>query len=323
MCTAITLNGKNFYFGRNLDFECEFGERVVVTPRNLPLPFRRMATAKSHFAMIGMAVADNGYPLYFDATNEFGLSMAGLYFPDNAVYLPEKENMDNVTPFEFIPWILSQCKNMTDVRKILQSTNLIDHAYSGDYPLSPLHWIIADRDSAITVEPTADGLKIYENPVGVLTNNPPFPYHLYNLNNYLNLTREEPTNRFSPNYNLEIYSRGMGAMGLPGDLSSASRFVRATFVKLNSVYDETEESEICQFFHILSSVAQQKGCVKVGNGFEKTIYSSCCNADTGTYYYTTYDNSQITAVSLQNTDMDSAALSSFPLIDNPQIRYIN
>lgn len=323
MCTAITYQGKSHYFGRNLDFEHNFGECVVITPRNYPFYFRREKANSEHYAIIGMAVTDNDYPLYFDGTNEKGLSMAGLYFPDNAVYLEEKEGYFNITPFELIPWILCQCANMEDALKILDSTNLINLPYSSQYPLTPLHWLIADKDKSVTLEPRENGLRIYDNPIGVLTNNPPFPYHLYHLNNYLNLTREEATNRFAPQYDLHAYSRGMGAIGLPGDLSSSSRFIRAAFTKLNSVCEATEESCVSQFFHILGSVAQQRGCVKVGNGFEKTIYSSCCNTDTGTYYYTTYDNSQVSAVSLQNKDMDSAALSSFPLIDNPQIRYIN
>ena len=323
MCTAITYQGKSHYFGRNLDFEHDFGECVVITPRNYSLVFRRENEISQHYAIIGMAVVDNDYPLYFDGTNEKGLSMAGLYFPDNAVYLPEKEGCFNVTAFEFIPWILSQCANTKEALEKLACVNLVDLPYSEQYPLTPLHWIITDKNKAITVEPTIDGLKIYDNPIGVLTNNPPFPYHLYHLKNYLNLTREEPTNRFAPQCNIQAYSRGMGAIGLPGDLSSSSRFIRAAFTKLNSVCDDTEESGVTQFFHILTSVEQQRGCVKVGNGFEKTIYSCCCNTDSGTYYYTTYDNPQITAICLRNTDMDSAKLSVFPLIKHQNIHYEN
>ncbi len=323
MCTAITFRTNDHYFGRNLDFEHGFGESVVVTPRKYPFLFRKATTMGSHYAIIGMAVVDKGYPLYFDGTNEKGLSMAGLYFPGNAVYLPEKPGMDNITPFEFIPWILGDCENISQVRNKLKKLNLVNIPYSEKFPLSPLHWIIADRDRSIVVEPTADGIKIFKNPVGVLTNNPPFDFHLHNLTGYLNLTREEPESRFSQNYQLTPYSRGMGAIGLPGDLSSPSRFVRAAFVKLNSVCDDTDAASINQFFHILGSVAQQEGCASVGDAFEKTIYTSCCNTDKGIYYYTTYENSQITAISMHNTGLNSANLSVFPLITEPQIRMEN
>lgn len=323
MCTAITFCTKDHYFGRNLDFEYEFGEAVVITPRNYPFAFRNSAPMESHYAMIGMAVVDQGYPLYFDATNEKGLSMAGLYFPGNAVYQPEKRGMDNITPFEFIPWILGDCKNISQAKEKLRNLNLVDIAYSEQYPLSPLHWIIADRDACLVVEPMEDGVQVFENPVGVLTNNPPFDFHLHNLTGYLNLTREEPISRFAPNYKLTPHSRGMGAIGLPGDLSSPSRFVRASFVKLNSVCEENDTSSISQFFHILGSVAQQEGCARVGSAFEKTIYTSCCNTDSGIYYYTTYDNFQITGISMHHTDLDCCEASVFPLNTQQQIKMEN
>lgn len=323
MCTAITFHTLDHYFGRNLDFEYDFGESVVITPRNFPLPFRCKPTLSTHYAMIGMAVTEDNYPLYFDATNEEGLSMAGLYFPGNAVYMQKKEGMDNITPFELVPWILGQCSDMNQARKKLSCVNLVNIPFSKDYSLTPLHWIIAKGEETLTVEPTANGIQVYDNPIGILTNNPPFQYHLYNLTNYLNLTREEPINRFAPNLTIEAYSRGMGAMGLPGDLSSSSRFIRAAFTKLNSVCESNEISSVSQFFHILKAVAQQKGCAKVGEGFEKTIYTSCCNADKGIYYYTTYDNSQITAIQMRNADLDGQKLSIFPLQTQPQIRFKN
>jgi len=313
MCTAITFHSKDHYFGRNLDFEFDYGEAVTITPRNYPLPFRCVSTITNHFAMIGMALTKDDYPLYFDATNEMGVSMAGLYFPGNAIYLSSADNMDNITPFEFIPWILGQCATLTQVRELLSRVNLVNIPFSEQVPLSPLHWIIAYGEEAITVEPTANGIQVYENSIGILTNNPPFDFHMHNLSNYLNLTREEPVNRFAPDQKIEPYSRGMGAIGLPGDLSSPSRFIRAAFVKLNSVCDEDETSSINQFFHILGAVSQQNGCAKVGNRFEKTIYTSCCNTDKGIYYYTTYDNSQITGIRMNHTDLNGCQLALFPL----------
>lgn len=323
MCTAITFQTKNHYFGRNLDFEFSFQEVVTITPRNYAFPFRCCPSYEHHYALIGMATVDNNYPLYFDATNECGLSMAGLYFPGNAVYLPHAEGTDNIAPFEFIPWILGQCASIEQAEEKLKRLNLVDLQYSDKYPHSPLHWLIADKYRSLVVEPTTDGIKVYDNPFGVLTNNPPFSYHLYHLSNYLNLTREEPMSRFAVDYPLEVYSRGMGGIGLPGDLSSASRFVRAAFTKLNSVCEDNESASISQFFHVLDSVSQTMGCVKVGNGYEKTIYSSCCNTDVGAYYYKTYENSQITCVKLNAVDLSSPDLFCYPLVTGQQIRYQN
>ena len=323
MCTAITYKTKDHYFGRNLDLEHSYRTTVTITPRNYPLHFRRQADQEHHFAIIGMALVENNYPLYFDATNEYGLSMAGLNFPENAAYHPEKADAYNVTPYEFIPWILGQCRNIQEARLLLNEVNLLAIPFSSEYPLSPLHWILSDETGSLTIESMADKLHIYENPVGILTNNPPFDYHMHNLANYLNITSDEATNRFSKALNLHPLSRGAGSIGLPGDLSSPSRFIRAAFTKFNSVSKDSESASLSQFFHILDSVSQTQGCARVGNLYEKTLYSSCCNTTKGIYYYTTYENRQITGVKMFSEDLDRSTLISFNLRKGQQIRTEN
>lgn len=323
MCTAITFSTKDHYFGRNLDYEHGFQETVVITPRNFNFAFRCLPPVSRHYAMIGMATVSNGYPLYYDATNEYGLSMAGLSFPVSAYYMPEADGKINITPFELILWVLGTCKNVAEAEIKLRDVNLVNIPFSKEYPLSPLHWILADAEREITVEQTKDGLHLYDNPVGVLTNEPPFPYHMTNLQNYLHVTNEEAVNRFLPDLPLKAYSRGMGGIGIPGDLSSSSRFVKATFTKMNSVSKDSESASISQVFHILGSVAQQQGCVKIGKLYEKTIYSSCCNTTKGIYYYTTYENSQITGIRLHGVDLDADGLFLFPLVKGQQIHMEN
>jgi len=324
MCTAITYRTKDHYFGRNLDLEYSYHETVTVTPRNYSFRFRRVGELDSHYAMIGMAYVVEEYPLYYDATNEKGLSMAGLNFPGNADYKEETPGKDNVAPFEFIPWILGRCATVGEAKELLARINLVRIDFSRELPLSPLHWIISDREESIVVESVKDGLKVYDDPVGVLTNNPAFAYHMLNLTNYMALSAEDPRNTFAPGVALETYCRGMGAMGLPGDLSSASRFVKAAFTRCNAHSGESEEESISQFFHILGSVEQQRGCVRMGEGkYELTIYSSCCNTDKGIYYYVTYDNRQISAVDMHRCDLDGSGLTSYPLIKEQQIRFQN
>lgn len=324
MCTAATYRTKDHYFGRTLDYEVSYGEEVVVTPRNFPFHFRHMGGLSSHYAIIGMATVAGEYPLYYDATNEKGLSMAGLNFPGNADYKPLAEGKDNVATFELIPWLLGQCATVEEAKAYLARMNLVNTPFSPQFPVSPLHWIIADRDCAITVESVREGIRIYDNPVGILTNNPPFDYQMTNLTNYMSLSTEPPENHFSDQLDLTPYSRGMGMLGMPGDLSSASRFVRVAFTKLHSVSGTSESESISQFFHILGSVAQQRGCVHMGEGkYEITIYTSCCNTDRGIYYYTTYENSQITGVDLHRENLDGQQLSRYPLIIGQQIHMQN
>lgn len=326
MCTAVSFKHKDHYFGRNLDLEYSYNETVTITPRNYVFKFRKMGKMESHFAIIGMAYVAEGYPLYYDATNEKGLSVAALNFPHNAVYKPYCETQDNITPFELISWILGQCATVWEAEKLLARINLLNENFSDDLPLSPIHWIISDKERSITLESVKSGIKIYDNPVGVLTNNPTFDYQLFNLNNYMSLTNGEPQNTFAANNDLELekYSRGMGAMGLPGDFSSMSRFVRATFVKMNSVSGEGENESVSQFFHILQSVEMPRGCVKVAEeNYAITIYSSCCNTDRGIYYYTTYDNSRICAVDMYKENLQGSALIAYPLKKEQSIQYQN
>ncbi len=324
MCTAVNFKTKDHYFGRNLDLEYTYQETVTVTPRNFPFRFRVMGEITHHYAMIGMAYVVDGYPLYYDATNEKGVSMAGLMFAGNAHYPGMAEGKDNIAPFEFIPWILGRCGTMAEVRSLLEKINLVNIAFHDSLPLTPLHWMISCQGESVVVESMQDGLHIHENPVGVLTNNPPFPMQLWNLNNYMGLSRNGQENRFGATLPLEVYSRGMGALGLPGDLSSASRFVRAAFVLHNSVCGESEEESVGQFFHILTSVEQQRGCVKMGGEeYEITAYSSCCNTDKGIYYYTTYKNRQISAVDLWQENLESNDVIAYSLVKSEQINYQN
>ena len=320
MCTAVTYKTNDHYFGRNLDLEYSYKETVTITPRNYEFEFRKVDNIKNHYAIIGMAYVAEDFPLYCDAINEKGLGMAGLNFPGNADYKEIELGKRNIAPFEFIPYILSQCSNIKEAKKLLEEINIAQINFSDELPVSPLHWIIADKESAITVESVKDGLKVYDNPVGVLTNNPTFDIHLFNLNNYMSLSTEKPINNFSKELNLETYSRGMGAMGLPGDLSSASRFVKATFTKMNSKSGNSESESISQFFHILESVYQQRGCVHMGGDqYEITIYTSCCNLDKGIYYYTTYENNQISGIDMNKENLDSSDLINYNLIKGQQV----
>lgn len=324
MCTAITYATKDHYFGRNFDYEISYEEVVTIVPRNYCLEFRKVPNLDTHYAMIGIAAGIADYPLYYDATNEKGLSMAGLNFSGYADYKTFKEGKANVSPFEFIPWILGQCATVDEAKELLETMNLVSINFSETLPLSPLHWLLADKEKSIVIESVKEGLHIYDNPVGVLTNNPPFNYQLFNLNNYRSLSSQTPKNSFSNKINLNVYSRGIGGIGLPGDLSSTSRFVKATFTKLNSKTGDSESESISQFFHILGSVEQQKGLCDVGDGkYEYTIYSSCCNIDKGIYYYRTYEDSQINAVNMNNEDLESNRLISYPIIENQQINYVN
>ena len=320
MCTAVTYQTRDFYFGRTLDHPFSYCEEVTVTPRNFPLKFRNMGILSPHYAIIGMAHVAEGYPLYYDGMNEKGLAMAGLNFSGYARYQTETPGRENIAQFEFLTWILSQCATVDEAVERMGKMNLTGTPFSEELPTAQLHWLLADRNQTVTLEPAEEGIRVYTNPVGVLTNNPAFPEQLFRLNDFMGLSPEPPQNRFSRQLELQRYSLGMGAMGLPGDLSSQSRFVRAAFVKLNSRCGMSETESVSQFFHILGSVEQQRGCCRTEDGgYETTIYTSCCNTDRGIYYYNTYGNHQITAVHLYRENLDGCALVRYPTVQGERM----
>ena len=361
MCTSMRLKTNSCYFGRNLDLEYEFGERVVITPRNYEFAFRMLPPRKAGCAMIGMAAVVDDYPLYAEAMNEAGLYIAGLYFPGNAYYSPEtREGYDNVSPFELIPWLLCQCGNLSDAKRLLNRLHLVSVAFRSDMPLTALHWHIADVTGSIVMEATEDGIHIYDDPADILTNNPPFPFHLANLRQYMGLSARQPEDRFSGRnganapdascilegsasgpstagadtesasgaaaspLQLSVFGQGMGAIGLPGDFSPASRFVKAAFLLANSASESgsapSETDNVCQFFHILNGVAMVRGSVITPeNRYDITTYTCCLSAASRTFYYTTYGNQQISAVCMDHEDLDGNALLEFPLVKGQQI----
>ncbi len=288
MCTALTYTSGDFYFGRTLDLDLTYGEKVTVMPRNFVFKMRCMPDITHHYAVIGMAVTAEGCPLFFEGTNEKGLSMAGLNFPDNAFYHELSENKNNAAPFELIPYILGNCADIRQAKKLTEKLNIVNIPFSDKLPLSPLHWIISDKNGSLTLESTKEGLKIYDNPWGVLANNPPFDYHLISAEKFMLF--KEP---------------------LPGDFSSESRFIRAAYLKEKSSPKNSEEERVNQFFRMLSLVSIPEGCVTKNGKAHYTRYSSCCNADKGVYYYNRCEDYSVERVDMRKCDLDRNELIIF------------
>lgn len=314
MCTAISYLANNHYFGRNLDVLSVYEESVTITPRHYPFLFRNGQKTGNHYAFIGMAHTEDDYPLYYDATNEKGLSIAALSFPSEAKYHEKSTDLIDLAPWELIPFILCQCETAAQAKKLLSKANIMSEKFREDIPLTPLHFLIADEKESFVAEPTENGLLLAENPVGVLTNSPPFDFQMQYLNLFMGLSNNPVENRFSKEISFQKFSRGMGALGLPGDLSSPSRFVRAVFTKVHALKGKDEAHDIRQFFHILGSVEQQMGCVQLGDQFEFTAYSSCCDTRKGIYYYKTYDNFSIVGINMHKEDPDGEKIINYPVI---------
>lgn len=324
MCTSISFTNPTL-FGRNLDLEVSFGEQLAIAPRELPFSFHHREPLYEHFAIMGMAHIAGKTPLFAEAFNEKGLYMAGLNFPGYAHYFPDDMGSPEcIAPYELIPLVLGTCSSVSQARQLLESIRVTDVPFGPGYPLAPLHWHIADASGSFTAEPMQDGLHIYDNPVGVLTNNPPFPFHMMNLNNFQSLSPSQPENRFAPKLELRVYGQGMGAIGLPGDSSPMSRFVRTSFLKSNAVFTQDNEENVVQFFHILDAAAMVRGSVVTPEGkYDETSYSCCIDATSRIYYYKTYENGRICAARLTEENCRGASLQVFPLERKPQFYFLN
>ncbi len=314
MCTAASFRKGGLYFGRTLDNDVSYGEEVVIAPRKFDFGF-----CKGGYAMVGMAFVCEGYPLFYDAMNEKGLCMAGLNFVGNARYEKASGGVGEVAQYEFIPYILSRCESTEEAAQEIKKIRLTDRPFRPQLPCAQLHWMISDARRDIVAECTAEGVNIYENAVGVLANNPPFGQQLLNLSDYMSLSAAQPENTFCPSIDLQRYSLGMGAIGLPGDLSSRSRFVRAAFARNNCICDDGQG--VNALFHILGSVEQVRGCNVLKKGCETTLYTSCCDASAGIYYYTTYENHALTAVDMKSRHLNCSKLMRFPLVKSEKITF--
>lgn len=319
MCTSIAFWDRGL-FGRNLDLEYHFGEQVVITPRDHTFTFHHRAPLAHHHALIGMASVAQNTALYAEAANEKGLYMAGLYFPGNAHYFADPApDVLNLAPYELIPLVLGSCATAAEARTLLAGVRLVAQPFAPGYPLAALHWQVAGPDGSFIMEPREDGLHFYDDTVGVLTNNPPYPYQRMNLNNYRGLSPRTPDNTFAPGLDLPVYGQGLGGLGLPGDASPMSRFVKAAFLRQNAVFPDERPAQVTQFFHLLDAVSMVRGSVITPEGrCDETTYACCIDTREGVYYYHTYDSGCLHAVRLTEETATGTALRCLPLADNPQ-----
>ena len=323
MCTAIYCKGIRPIFGRTLDFERSFGESALVTPRRCNLSFKYLEQQSEHFAIVGIGTVKNGMPLYFDALNECGLAAAALNFPKSAVYLLPTADKLNLASFELIPWILSNACSVTEAEALLSRINITNDSVSAELPATPMHWMFADKERAIVAEPSSQGLMIYNNELSVLTNEPPFPCHLQNVIECMGASPYYPSNKIAPSLELSHISTGHGSSVLPGGHSSSARFVRAVFANEHCEAIDDETGSVNRFFHITECVSVPLGCIKNENGKSvMTLYTSCADILSSTYYFSTYSSRRIKALELNKISLDSRYLLSFDMQTDEDISYI-
>lgn len=302
-----------------MDLDYSFNEKAIIIPRNYKINFKKTKSITSHFAIIGIGTIVDDYPLLAEASNEKGLAIAALNFKNNATYYLEKEDKINLAPYELMLYLLAKCENVTQVKLALNNINVIDIDFNDTIINTPLHFMVSDLSHCIVIETLKDKMYIYDNPYNVLTNNPPFNYQIHNLNNYMSLGIKDPINNFDSNLKFNTYSLGLGALHLPGDYSSSSRFVKTLFIKNNMEMFNNEFDNVKAFFNCLESVKMIKGIVITDKGYEYTRYTSCINLNKSLLYYKTYDNPYINVIDMYLEDIDSSKLIHHELITSFKI----
>ena len=324
MCTGVRFTDidNNLFFGRNLDVPASYGQKVMVTPRNFDIPMKHIDDIKTSKAIIGMGIVSNNYPLYFDAANENGLGVINLNFPTHKInnkiekdleffyYSYELvENKINITSYEFITWILENFDKVEDIKNynLSNKINFIDTPLNEQIGTKPAHWLITDNEQSIVVEPMRDGIKVYDNPVGVVTNDPTFDWHLMNLNQYLGINYNDKEPIIWGNKQLHALGVGSGSLGMPGDWTPASRFVKVAYINNFYPTQDCEEKNVSRLFNTLKSVAMPEGCVNDGI----SVYSSCYSTKTKTYYYDRHDHFQIFSHTMTDETINAKDITIF------------
>lgn len=296
MCTAITIQSPsgNIWFGRTMDFSYQLDPKMYQVSRNYRWGnFCGTHTIQNRYSFLGTGQDIN--PVVFaDGVNESGFAAAALYFPGYASYEPpESAGSSNlsIAAIEIVGFLLGQCSSVRQASGILKSIQIVGIEDSVTKSVAPLHWIITDKDGGcLVIEKTSDGLHLWNNPIGVLTNSPDFPWHMCNLRNFAGLSPRQNEDAEWLEAKLSPFGQGAGSTGLPGDFTPPGRFVRTAFIKSFMEIPEERNELPAACFHALEGVMIPKGVVVTGReAADYTQYTAVIDLAEQEYFVRRYD----------------------------------
>ena len=322
-CTGITLKSKDgaTVAARTIEWaESVMNTLYVVVPRNQELQSLTPSGIdgmkfKTKYGFVGLAVEQKEFMV--EGLNEKGLSAGLFYFPNYGEYQPydaaHKER--SLADFQLVSYILGECSSVDEVKKALEKVRVIGI----DPRASTVHWRFTEASGRqIVLEIVNQEMHFYENPLGVLTNSPGIEWHWTNLNNYVNLQPGTlPAHNFGP-VEGKSFGHGSGLLGLPGDFTPPSRFVRATIFQLTAAQQPSAEESVFQAFHILNNFDIPPGTefpwgkspADVPSATQFTVASDTHNC---MIYYRTMYNSNIRCIDLKAIDFDKVLYQFHPL----------
>ena len=326
MCTGIRLKSKNgaIVYARTLEFGKETDSNIIVIPRNYEYSgTNKQGESKglqwrSKYAVIGANMLHINDIV--DGVNEKGLAGGLFYFPGFAEYqkVSHHEEAHSIAPWELMTWILTNFESVDDVRAVLPTIKVADIVFDLWNIVPPIHAIIHDKKgNSLVIEYRKGELTMHDNQWGVITNAPSFDWHRINLSNYINLT---PINVEPIRYNNMILSplgEGSGMLGLPGDFTPPSRFVRAVAFSQAAMDLSTEDEARKTAFHILNLFTITRGLVREEQGensyYDYTQWTSASDLKNSRYYWHTYENRQIKMVDLMQMNLNAEKIVTVPM----------
>ena len=314
-CTGIKLIAKDGFsvHGRTLEFGLKIDSSIVVIPRGYAFkgttPEGLGLEYKSKYGVVGFIAFDE--PAVLDGMNEKGLSVGVFYFPGFAEYAKiSKENQQKaLSPIEFSNWILTQFSNLDEVRAALADIVIAPTIVKdwGNEP-PPFHYIIYDKSgNSLVIEPIKGKLISYENPLGVFTNSPTFDWHMTNLRNFINLSPFNAKPLQVEGIELAPFGQGSGMVGMPGDFTPPSRFVRAAIYSITATPSQNNKEAVYQAFHILNQFDIPVGVVQAKDKdiihTDYTLITCVRNPQDLKIYFKTFEDQTIRFVDLKKFDL--------------------
>ncbi|MFD1421428.1 choloylglycine hydrolase family protein [Lactiplantibacillus songbeiensis] len=328
MCTSLTYQttGGDQFLARTMDFGFELGGRPVAMPRHHHFSSVTNQTGfDAPYSFVGTGRNLDGY-IHVDGVNEYGVSAAALYFAGQAHYAAAPvDGQINLAPHEVLMWILGNVKSTQELGDRLANLTIVEAKAPLLNIVVPLHWIISDKSGATYVlEQQSDGMHYMKNPVGVMTNSPDFGWHLKNLSNYVQLQPEQHANRQYGDLTVNAFGPGTGALGMPGDFTSPSRFVRTVFMREHTEAVATTSAAVNALSHMLNSVEIPKGVkIKADGSVDYTQYRSYMSMSEPAFYMQPYNDQTITRVALTPELMTAAQPTEFTLATAQQFNNVN
>jgi choloylglycine hydrolase len=316
-CTGIRIQPKDgsVICARTLEFGLDFHSNVVVIPRHLEL----LGTApgdkpglrwRSKYGAAGANAFD--VPIIADGLNEKGLAVGIFYLPGYAKYqeVNAKDLSKTLAAWELPLLLLTTCSNVQEAVAAARDVCVGNTLQKDLGFVPPFHFVIHDTAARCVVLEYIDGeLKVHDNPLGVLTNSPTFDWHLTNLSNYINLTAGNVPPMELSGLKISGFGQGTGMLGLPGDFTPPSRFVRAVAFSHSALPVETAREGILQAFHILNQFDIPKGAARESEHgkltTDYTLWTSASDLKNARYYFHTFDSRRIRMVDLKQMDLDA------------------